>query len=200
LKLNEALSGLSTEQIPKITELLLENRDEDFKALQRIFEGVTEGLRDEIILLRRLMVETEERWQRESNERFMAAIDRDRLMKRFEELEKSLRERGEGIRSELLTSLETTLERIREENVSTGQLTEALRTDFTHFREDAASLVERRVNDKFSFVLELLDRLNKKTEQLALVWTSAKPSFAAAAVVGKSGAKKEEPVEGKDLA
>jgi len=156
---------------------LLKNREEDFKSLQRIIQGETEGLRDETILLRRLIAETDEKWQRESTERFIAATDRDELMKHFTELEKSLRERAEDIRGELLNSMQSNVDNIREEHTGTQQAIDNIKTDISRSKEELSSHIERRIDDKLDFVIEMLQRINLKSEQLIQVWTAAKASI-----------------------
>lgn len=143
-----------------------EEQNSLMNAYQKIVTGSTENLRNELIIISKEIRTILAQFQKEIEDSFSTKDDTSKIEDRVRTLDTDLREKSDQIRKQLVSSLDQSVQNFEGSIKEAIQSVEVYRVELERFKDDIESMIERKVNEKNEFILELMSNLVKKTERL----------------------------------
>ena len=157
----------ANQEVKKDQELLLES-------FQKIIVGQAENLRNELLTFSKEIRTNLSKFNDDIASKFTPIDETLKLNERVKALDADLHSRSENIRSQLIETLEENVEKFDSSIKNSISSVDEYRVDLERFKDDIESLIERKVNEKTEFSMELFNNLLTKAEYISKLVLDAK--------------------------
>ena len=147
-------------EVKKDQELLLES-------FQKIIVGQAENLRNELLTFSKEIRTNLSKFNELSDSQYTSKDETNKISEKIKSLDEELRSRSENIRKELITTVEESVQKFNTAIKESISSVDEYRVDLERFKDDIESLVERKVNEKNEFSMELFNNLLTKAEHIS---------------------------------
>ncbi len=154
------------QDLPKYTNMLKNEQAEQMQYFQRILTGLEESIRSEVIVIGKSSRQMLEEWRNESEDLFFQKDDAQQIFTRVDALDKEIRQKADEIRAEMVKGLSEGMADFRDLLNQAIETMSQYKEDYKVFRDETQALIERRVNEKFDFVFDVLSKTVNKAEEL----------------------------------
>ena len=147
------------------------------QSFQRIISGASENVRNEVKMFSKEVQRQLGGFSKENSLNFMAKADGDRVNDRLKTLDLDLRSKTEAIRSELVRSLEDSLKSFEGAMKTSLASVSEMKIELEKYKDEIDFIIERKANERFEYVYEILTGVLSKAEQLSSLFRDSKVSI-----------------------
>ena len=147
-------------EVKKDQELLLES-------FQKIIVGQAENLRNELLTFSKEIRTNLSKFNEDTASKYTSIDETAKVNERIKSLDNDLHTRSENIRKQLIETLEENIQKFDSSIKNSISSVEEYRVDLERFKDDIESLIERKVNEKTEFSMELFNNLLTKAEHIS---------------------------------
>ncbi|MHA1166606.1 MAG: hypothetical protein ACTSRU_02210 [Candidatus Hodarchaeales archaeon] len=166
--IREHITKLREETLKSFTEVKADKKDL-MQRFQRIVMGTAETLRNENIIVAKEVRNQLDAINKDFSSSYYSVEDGRMMEEQTRRLGEELKENSEKIRDKLVENID---DAIKQFQVATkeaiGEVNE-LKLDIERYRDEILSLIERKVNEKYDFVFDILSNLLTKSEELKII-------------------------------
>jgi hypothetical protein len=147
------------------------NMMESFK---KIIVGSSENLRNEVIVFSKEVQRQLSGFEKDSKTNFLLKTDGEAIDERVKTLDRDLRQKAETIRTDLVQSLDENVKKFDSAVKDSLNEVYSVKLELERYKDEIESMIERKVNEKFEFVQEILSNVVIKSETLSTLIKDSK--------------------------
>lgn len=165
LNVTDLMKELRESYLKNFEELKNDQRN-IMTSFQKIITGLGENIRNEVIILSKDVRNQLDNFAKESSTLFMLKSDGDRIDDRQKNLDIELRSKSETIRHELVQTLDDSLKNFEAAIKDSINSVNEVKFELEKYKDEIESMIERKVNEKYEFVFEILSSVLTRAETL----------------------------------
>ncbi|MHA1989958.1 MAG: hypothetical protein ACW981_00345 [Candidatus Hodarchaeales archaeon] len=147
------------------------NMMESFK---KIIVGSSENLRNEVIVFSKEVQRQLSGFEKDSKTNFLLKTDGEAIDEKVKTLDRDLRQKAETIRTDLVQSLDENVRKFDSAVKDSLNEVHSVKLELERYKDEIESMIERKVNEKFEFVQEILSNVVIKSETLSTLIKDSK--------------------------
>jgi myosin heavy subunit len=192
LKVFEEISGQLRQNIDQISQETKKDQEILLGSFQKIILGQAENIRNELLTFSKEIRTNLSKFNDETASKFTSIEETVKINEKIKTLDADLRVRSEAIRKQLIDTLEENVQKFNTAIKESISSVDEYRVDLERFKDDIESLVERKVNEKTEFSMELFNNLLTKTEYISKLIKDSKISALPQIAIPIPGIKNSE--------
>ena len=165
LNMTDLINGLRESYLKNFNELK-DDQKNIMTSFQKIITGLGENIRNEVIILSKDVRNQLDTFAKDSSTLFMLKSDGDRIDDQQKTLDKELRLKTETIRQELIHSFDDSLKNFDSAIKDSINSVNEVKIELEKYKDEIESMIERKVNEKYEFVFEVLSSVLMRAETL----------------------------------
>ncbi|MHA2296281.1 MAG: hypothetical protein ACXAEU_17375 [Candidatus Hodarchaeales archaeon] len=141
---------------------------------QRIVMGTAETLRNENVIIAKEVRGQLDTISKDFASNFYSIEAGNKLEDRTKNLGEELKDNSEKIRNQLVDNIDDAIKQFQEATKEAIASVNEVKLDIENYKDEILSLIERKVNEKYDFLFDILGNLLTKSEQLKIIVRDSK--------------------------
>ena len=177
LKVFEEITGQINSNIDQANQMVKKDQELLLESFQKIIVGQAENLRNELLTFSKEIRTNLSKFNDDIASKFTPIDETKQLNEKIKTLDTELHARSDNIRTQLIETLDENVKKFDSSIKESISSVDEYRVDLERFKDDIESLIERKVNEKTEFSMELFNNLLTKAEYISkLVFDSKVPN------------------------
>jgi hypothetical protein len=173
LSLTDVLEDIRVNYLKNFGEIK-DDQKNMMESFKKIIVGSSENLRNEVIVFSKEVQRQLSGFEKDSKTNFLLKTDGEAIDERVKTLDRDLRQKAETIRTDLVQSLDENVKKFDSAVKDSLNEVHSVKLELERYKDEIESMIERKVNEKFEFVQEILSNVVIKSETLSTLIKDSK--------------------------
>ncbi|MFW9996185.1 MAG: hypothetical protein ACFFD4_29355 [Candidatus Odinarchaeota archaeon] len=171
--IKQFIKTLREETLNSFEEVKSDQKDL-MQRFQRIVLGTAETLRNENVIIAKEVRGQLDTISKEFERGYYSVEAGTKLEERTKSLGEELRENSDKVRDQLVENIEDAINKFQEATKEALASVDEVKLDIESYKDEILSLIERKVNEKYDFISDIMGNLLTKSEQLKIMVRDSK--------------------------